>query len=259
MDGTVICVGTSHPGNVGAIARGAANFGITDLRFVAPRCDIRCDEALARSVHAKQSLLDATIVDTLEEALEGTSLSVGTTARTTTADNRFLRKTLDVRDWAEGLKEFEGKVALVFGREDTGLTAEEVNQLDQLVTVPTDDYNSLNLAHAVTILSYELMRVRADIITEPRVLDPDTLRHMTKAWDDIVDGTERRPWRREVAKGIFRKIVGRSTPSDYEVHNIMGILGSVLKRMDHPDWATEGSRKHLAESGGRILRVDEEE
>ncbi len=259
MDVTVVCVGTSHPGNVGAIARGAANFGVTDLRFVAPRCDVQSDDALARAVHASQSLRDARIVDTLEEAISDVSFTVGTTARTTTADNRFLRKTMDARDWADSVKDLDGKIALVFGREDTGLTAQEVNQLDQLVTVPTADYNSLNLAHAVTLLCYETWRIRAENITPERTLEPGTLHRMNKAWDDIVASTEGRHWRREVAQGIWRKIIGRSHPSDYEVHNIMGILGNVLKRFEHPDWATPGSRKLVAEKGLRAIRVDEEE
>ncbi len=259
MDVTVVCVGTSHPGNVGAIARGAANFGVTDLRFVAPRCDIQSSDALARAVHARDSLVNARIVDTLEEAIADASLSVGTTARTTTADNRFLRKTMDARDWADDVRALDGTVALVFGREDTGLTAEEVNLLDQLVTIPTADYNSLNLAHAVTLLCYETWRIRAENITPERSLEPGTLFRMNKAWDDIVASTERRVWRREVAQGIWRKIIGRSQPSDYEVHNIMGILGNVLKRFEHPDWATPGSRALVAREGLRVRRVDEEE
>lgn len=273
---TVVLVGTKHPGNVGAIARGAANFGVEDLRFVAPRCAVQDDEALGRAKHAKHLLEDARVVDTLDEALEGTSLAVGTTARTTTADNRHLRKTLDIRDWAEGLQDamgegWDGRVALVFGREDSGLTAEEVNRCDQLVTVPTADYASLNLAHAVTLLCYEHFRIRSgERITAERSLAPDTLRAMTTAWDDVVEQVEPRKWRRDVASGIFRKIVGRSHPDDHEVHNIMGILAGVLRRFDHPDYRTAKSSRVLRDRGllatpvtpedaGRTDPADEEE
>lgn len=249
MDFVVICVGTSHPGNVGAVARGALNFGAKELRFVAPRCDIHCDEALSRSVHAKDLLLAAKTYPDLESAIAGTSIRVATSARQTTADNRFLRKPLDVREWAEGIGELDGTIALVFGREDSGLTSEEVNLCDQLVTIPTSDYSSLNLAHAVTLLSYELHRTIAASITPERTLAPDTLAAMHQAWDDMVEAVEGRVWRQDVAKGIFRKIVGRSLPSDHEVHNIMGILGNVLKRFDHPDWRTEESSRTLRERG----------
>jgi tRNA/rRNA methyltransferase len=259
VDAAVICVGTSHPGNVGAVARGAANFGVSDLRFVAPRCDIHSTEALNRAVHARDNLAAAKVFDTLAEALAGTSMSVGTTARTTLAENRFLRKTLDVRDWASDMQGMEGTIGLVFGREDSGLNAEEVNQLDQLVTVPTANYTSLNLAHAVSILCYETWRLQAENITVERTLAPDTLHAMNRAWDDIVSCTESRHWRKDVASGIWRKMMGRSQPSDFEVHNIMGILGNVLKRFGHPDWATPGSKRLVAADGLRAIRVDEEE
>lgn len=263
MDSVVVCIGTSHPGNVGAVARGAANFGATALRFVTPRCDIHCDEALNRAVHAKDLLRAATVHDDLAGALQGTSLAVATSARQTTAENRFLRKPLDVREWADGLTQLSGTVALVFGREDSGMTAEEVNLCDQLVTIPTSDYASLNLSHAVTLLCYEVHRIRAASITPERSLRPDTLASMHQAWDDIVASVEGRAWRRDVASGIWRKIIGRSLPDDHEVHNVMGILGNVLKRFDHPDWRTEASSK-LVHSKGLLAEpvapeADEEE
>lgn len=259
LETVVVCVGTSHPGNVGAVARGAANFGVTDLRFVAPRCDVHGEEALSRAVHARDNLLGARVVDTLGEALEGTSLAVGTTARYTTADNRYLRKPLDVRDWAQGLAGWNGRLALVFGREDSGLTSEECNALDQLVTVPTADYSSLNLAHAVTLLCYEVFRLRGARVEWDRSLAPDTLAALNQAWDDIVDSTETRPWRQEVARGIWRKMVGRSLPSDHEVHNVMGILGNVLKRFDHPRWRTAASSRKVHAEGLYAAPATEEE
>ncbi len=256
----VICVGTSHPGNAGAIARGAANFGVEQLRFVAPRCDIQVGEAVARAKHAGHLLENATVVDTLEEALVGIGMSVGTTARTTLAENRHLRKTLDVRDFVEGLEGWDGQLAFVFGREDSGLTAEEVNLCDQLVTIPTADYASLNLAHAVTLLCYEHFRYRStDRITAERHLSEDTLLHLHTAWDEVIRMVENRPWRRDVASGIFRKIVGRSAPDNHEVYNIMGILSGVLRRFDHPDYRTAKSSRVLAKHGLLAKPVDEEE
>lgn len=258
----VVLVGTSHPGNVGAIARGAANFGVERLRFVAPRCDIKEGEAMARAKHARHLLEDAEIFDDLESALADTGMAVGTTARTTEAENRHLRKTLDVRDWAESLaaSDVQAQVALVFGREDSGLTAEEVNRCDQLVTVPTSDYASLNLAHAVTLLCYEHFRIRSTArITTERKLDGQTMQHLHKAWDDLIEAVEGREWRKEVARGIFRKIIGRSHPDDHEVHNIMGILSGALRRFDHPDYRTAKSSRVLREQGLLATPVGDEE
>lgn len=248
----VVLVGTSHPGNAGAAARGAANFGVADLRFVAPRCDVQGPEALERAVHAADLLRRAPVHATLAEALAGTALAVGTTARTTTAENRFLRKPLDVRDWAEALADagFAGRTALVFGPEDTGLTAEDVNALDQLVTVPTATYASLNLAHAVSLLCYEHFRVRQTArVTAPRELTPGALAALNNAFDELTLCVEPRRHRRDVARGIWRKILGRSLPADYEVHNVMGIFTNALRRFDHPDYATAKSRRTLGPKG----------
>lgn len=255
----VVLVEPSHPGNVGAAARGARNFGVEEMRFVRPRCDVRSQEALDRSVHAKDLLRGATVHDDLASALAGAGISVGTTARTTQAEHRHLRKPVDVRDWAEALGEVDTQVAIVFGPEDTGLRGEHVDVLDQLVCIPTSDYASLNLAHAVTMLCYEHFRVRETArITPERSLAPETLAALHKAWDDLTESCEPRPWRRRVAGGIWRKIIGRAQPADAEVHNILGIITNALRRFDHPDHATKKSHRYLKERGLLAEPVEEE-
>lgn len=245
----VILVGPQHPGNVGASARGAANFGCKELRVVAPACNIRSDEALGRAKHAKQLLIDAPVFATLQEALVGVSFSIGTTARTSPAINHFLRKPSDIRDALATLPLMEGSVAWVFGREDAGLTGAEVDLLDQLVTIPTAEYWSLNLSHAVTICLYEHFRLHAANITPERNLDPDALAALHNAWDALVDETENRDWRRRTASGVWRKVIGRSHPDTFEVHNLMGTLANALKRFGRPGYQTVMSQKHNAMMG----------
>lgn len=249
----VILVSTQHPGNAGAAARGAANFGVTDLRFVAPRGDVLGKEAQDRAVHAKGLLRADRVYPDLKSALHGVSLSVGTTARTALAANRFRRKPLDVRDWLSGLESgWDGQVAYVFGPEDAGLSGEDVNLLDQLVTIPTSDYWSLNLAHAVTLLCYEHFRVAAANISPVRSLGPDAMQALHTAWDDLATEVESREWRKETSSAVWRKVLGRSLPDTYEVHNLMGILTNTLKRFGHPRYATPESEKALKERGLKV-------
>ena len=249
----VILVSTQHPGNAGAAARGASNFGVTDLRFVAPRGDVFGKEALDRAVHAKGLLEARQVYPDLKSALHGTSLTVGTTARTALAANRFRRKPLDVRDHLEALGQgWDGQVAYVFGPEDAGLSGEDVNLLDQLVTIPTADYQSLNLAHAVTLLCYEHFRVAAGNISPQRVLGPDAMQALHSAWDDLAGEVETREWRKETSTAVWRKVVGRSLPDTYEVHNLMGILTNALKRFGHPKYRTPESEKAMRERGLRV-------
>lgn len=250
----VILVGTSHPGNAGAAARGAANFGVAELRFVAPRCDVKGKEALDRAVHAKPLLEAAVVYPDLASALAGCALAVGTTARSAHAPNHMLRKPMDVRDFLDSLvtNKWNGRLAYVFGPEDTGLHGDDVDRLDQLVTIPTADYNSLNLAHAVTLLAYEHFRLGAASITPERELSPDALNALNRAWDELCIEVEPRAWRRRTAQGVWRKVMGRSLPATFEVHNLIGILTNALKRFGNPEYATEMSEKVLRERGLRI-------
>ena len=250
----VILVSTQHPGNAGAAARGASNFGVTDLRFVAPRCDVKGKEALDRAVHAKPLLEAATVHPDLKSALAGCSLAVGTTARTAKAVNHMLRKPMDVRDFLDSLvaQKWDGQLAYVFGPEDTGLHGDDVDRLDQLVTIPTATYNSLNLAHAVTLLAYEHFRMDAASITPERELSPDALNALNRAWDELCIEVEPRAWRRRTAQGVWRKVVGRSLPATFEVHNLFGIVTNALKRFGHPEYATKESEKVLAERGLKV-------
>jgi len=149
-------VNTSHPGNIGSAARVMKNMGLTQLYLVEPKL-FPHQEALAMAVGAKDLLEKAVVVDTLEQALEGCQLVLGTTAR-----SRKLRH--QVIDPSEaGIKcaeiTHQAQVAIVFGRERTGLTNEETEQCELLINIPTNpDFSSLNVASAVQILSYEAMK-----------------------------------------------------------------------------------------------------
>lgn len=249
MDAIAILVGTGHPGNAGAAARAAANFGVTSLRFVAPRCDVKGSEAMDRAKHARPLLESATVHATLKEALRGASLTVGTTARTAHAVNHFRRKPMDIRDFLTSLEEVDGTVAWVFGPEDAGLASADTDLLDQLVTIPTATYASLNLSHAVAVCLYEQHRLSAANITPVRTLEPDALAALHDAWDALVDEVEPREWRQKTARAVWRKNWGRARPDTFEVHNILGIMANALKRFGRPGYETPSSRKHLAEKG----------
>ncbi|MBH8575230.1 RNA methyltransferase, partial [Nostocaceae cyanobacterium CENA369] len=150
----IILVEPAGPINVGAIARSMKNFGLHQLVLVNPQCDPQATEAMRMAVHAKDVLESALIVDTLPAALQGCIRAIATTAR--------------VRDWETPLENPrtalpwlleipDRPVALIFGREDRGLSNEELNYAQRFVRIPTSqNYPSLNLATAVAICCYEL-------------------------------------------------------------------------------------------------------
>ena len=150
----VVLVGTTHPGNIGATARAMKNMGILDLALVEPK-EFPSDVAIFRSKAAKDILEKASVHTSLEEAISKCELVVGTSARGRTVP----WPVLNPREAAEEMHKssLNGKVAIVFGREDRGLTNEELGLCNFHVHIPSDpEYSSLNLSQAVQILAYEI-------------------------------------------------------------------------------------------------------
>ena len=150
----VVLVGTTHPGNIGATARAMKNMGILDLALVEPK-EFPSDVATFRSKAAKDILEKASVHTSLEEAISECELVVATSARGRTVP----WPVLNPREAAEEMHKssLNGKVAIVFGREDRGLTNEELGLCNFHVHIPSDpEYSSLNLSQAVQILAYEI-------------------------------------------------------------------------------------------------------
>ena len=150
----IVLVNTSHPGNIGAAARAMKNMGLSKLVLVDPK-DHPTYEAYSRAAGADDVLGDAVVVETLAEAVVGCTWVMGTSARERTVQWPMMQP----RECAaETMKQAEqAEAAIVFGRERTGLTNEELEQCQALVNIPTNpDFSSLNVASAVQVLSYEL-------------------------------------------------------------------------------------------------------
>ena len=150
----IVMVGTTHSGNIGAAARAMKNMGIGQLVLVSPQASID-EEAIQRSSRADEILHNATIVSTLEEAVQDAGLVVGTSARS----RHIPWPLMSPRQCATKAKEVarHGEVAIVFGRESSGLTNEELQLCHAHVHIPTDEsFSSLNVSQAVQVICYEL-------------------------------------------------------------------------------------------------------
>lgn len=150
----IVLINTSHPGNIGAAARAMKNMGLGRLYLVAPK-QYPDEKAVWRAASALDILDNAVLCESLDEALAGCHLVVGTSAR----DRSIPWPMMDVRQAAESVvNEPEGhEVAILFGREDRGLTNEELQRCNFHLQIPANpDYSSLNLGAAVQVVSYEL-------------------------------------------------------------------------------------------------------
>ena len=150
----VVMVHTSHPGNIGAAARAIKTMGLSRLVLVSPQ-QYPDQKAIWRAAGSVDILEQAQVVETLAEAVEGCSMVVGASAR----QRRIPWPVLDSRQGGEVIakQSMTEEVAIIFGREDRGLTNEELQQCNYHIEIPAnEDYGVLNVASAVQIICYEI-------------------------------------------------------------------------------------------------------
>lgn len=150
----IVLVNTAHPGNIGGAARAMKNMGLAQLCLVEPR-EYPAPRAVWRAAGAREVLQHATVVNSVDEAIADCSLVIGTSARERRIPWPLINpRQCGERVWAEATSH---KVALLFGREDRGLTNDELQKCHYHVHIPSNpQYSSLNLATAVQVLAYEI-------------------------------------------------------------------------------------------------------
>jgi tRNA (cytidine32/uridine32-2'-O)-methyltransferase len=154
----IVLVGTTHPGNIGAVARAMKNMALDRLTLVAPRI-FPSAEATARASGADDLLAAARVTETLDEAIADCALVIGASARPRT----IACPQLTPRQCAELLAAAQPgmQAAIVFGREHSGLSNEELDRCHYQLHIPSNpDFASLNLAAAVQIVAYEVYAAR---------------------------------------------------------------------------------------------------
>ncbi|WP_120994123.1 tRNA (cytosine(32)/uridine(32)-2'-O)-methyltransferase TrmJ [Stutzerimonas urumqiensis] len=244
----VVLVNTSHPGNIGGAARAMKNMGLGQLVLVQPE-DFPSSEAVARASGAQDLLDQARVVDSLEEAIAGCALVLGTSAR----DRRIPWPLLDPRECAaHTLQQAEagGEVALVFGREYAGLTNEELQRCHFHVHIPSDpSFGSLNLAAAVQVLVYEVRMAWLAAQGQPTKREKLETTAMLNAQLATADELERfyehlehtltdigflNPEKPRHLMARLRRLYGRAAPSKLEMNILRGILTETQKAVGRP-------------------------
>jgi tRNA (cytidine32/uridine32-2'-O)-methyltransferase len=149
----IVLVGTTHPGNIGATARAMKTMSQDNLYLVDPKI-YPSAEATARATGADDILASATVCSSLKEAIADCDLVIGTSARIRSLPWPMVTP----RECASTVAEDKySSVALVFGRENSGLSNEELELCNLVLQIPTNsEYSSLNLASAVQIVCYEI-------------------------------------------------------------------------------------------------------
>lgn len=225
----VVLVEPQFPGNVGHVARSMLNFGVTNLHLVNP-CPMT-EEGRDRAVHAQSVLQNAKLYDTFDEVRRRMDYCAAFTARVSASDRSHLRVPVSLPEFAPRLQEIDGDVALVFGREDFGLSNEDVEVCDASVFIPTSPmYLSMNLSHAVTTALYELHRTQFKT-PYTKLASSEEKELLFATVDHLTESLGYQPHRRKITNLMFRKFVGRAVMTRWEFHRIMGLFTNPLKRM----------------------------
>jgi len=222
----VILVRPVHDANIGAVCRAMKNFGAKDLWLVSPKAKLGFDAELYAK-HSKEVLAGAKTVKTLADATKGCDLVVGTTGapnRFRDAEFRNCMKLSDLPAKIAGAK----KPAIVFGSEDSGLTAEESAECDFFVTIPANpEHPVLNLSHAVAVVLYELYRSKAKpaYALAPR----REVGQLSEFFGEAVDKCGRVRDKPKVKKA-FNRALGRASLGKEEAAALLVAFAELAKR-----------------------------
>jgi tRNA (cytidine32/uridine32-2'-O)-methyltransferase len=227
----IVLVETSHPGNIGAAARAMKTMCLTRLVLVNP-VEFPHADASARASGAVDLLERAEVVKTLDEALSGCTFIAGTSAR----QRGLGPPVLSPRECMERLHAESAagqEVALLFGRERTGLTNEELARCHILVNIPSNpDYSSLNIAAAVQVLGYESMLARGALpVAGESEETPATADEMEKLYEHIESAALETgfldPANPKHLMRRIRRLFSRARPDQNEVHILRGLLSAL--------------------------------
>ena len=230
----IILIGTSHPGNVGSAARAMKTMGLSNLVLVDPECTVD-GKSRALSAGATDVLENHQVFGTLDEAIADCGLVIGASARPRTLDWPML----DPREMGERVV-IEGQkypVALVFGRENSGLSNEELQKCHFHVFIPANpDYSSLNLAMAVQTLCYEIRMAFLSSKAYPKQEEEYPLTEEIESMfahleQTLIDTQFIVPAHPGLVMAKLHRFFNRARPEVKELRMWRGILSSVQKAL----------------------------
>jgi tRNA/rRNA methyltransferase len=240
-----ILVGTSHPGNVGSVARAMKVMGFSDLVLVNPRWPdvLQREETLAMASGADDVLARARIVGSLPEALDGVTWACATAM----TPRDFGPPTVAPRPHFAELADSGHRVAFVFGSERYGMANEDVYRCHACLSIPTDPaYGSLNLAQAAQVLAYEWRQAQGGFPVVPRTVAPrladgvavqGALLHWQQALVQIGFLDPEAP-KKLVPR--LNQLLNRAQLTEEELHILRGIARFVQRQARPPEAGGDG-------------------
>ena len=238
----LILVEPNGPLNVGSVARLCSNFEVDELRIVSPKCDIFSLEAKKMALKGQKYLDNCKIFDNLENAIFDCDLVIASCGRIDVSKDSLFVSSEDIFDWTLSFKKINN-LAIVFGREDRGLTNSELLLANKIFNIPTSHNNpSLNLSHAVSIVLYELNKPSNKIFNKN--LEVFNLASSKQINDSFLEIEEmllkvgyllKHTSRAKISK--FKNYISRANTSMHEMNVLRGIVHQI-------NWFLSNSKKN---------------
>ncbi len=223
---SVVLVGVESPENLGAVCRVMKNFDFNNLILINPRCDVNDIKAEIVSRHAFDILKHAKIMKRLGKF----DYVIGTTAKLG-GDYNIRRTPVTPEEAVDKIIKLKGKnVAILFGPESVGLSNKILDKCDFVINIPSGEYGTLNLSHAVAIILYELFKKK-----NKRVRIEPAGRVEKKVLEEKFNRIAKRLFNKErfkIEKQMWKRFVGKATLSKREAFTLLGFLTKVENEMN---------------------------
>lgn len=246
MDLTVALVEPVYEVNVGHVARVMANFGFSDLLLVDPKVDL--EKARKFASHGVYVLDNAKICRF--EDLRRFDYLIGTTAIFDIGSTNVLRSTVSPRFMAEAVRHFNGSLCLIFGRDTTGLTNQELEDLDMIVSIYANlTYPTLNIGQAAAIIIYELSRYRFEDLE--KIASEEQRNRITRYYVDLARTLGFPNYKIPLFERAFNQLIGKGRPTPREATLLLGVLRRAREAVKHQ---VSPRRRRLSKPSDPYLR-----
>ena len=227
----VVFVEPESPGNIGFLARTMKNFGLLNLVLINP-CELK-NESYYQAMHARDVVSNAETYNSLEEFLliKEIDTSVGTTGSAGGSYN-VARIAVSPEQLVDSIN-YNGNLALVFGREGNGLSNQEISLCDIIVSIPTHDYYPiLNITHAAAIIFYEMFkREKSYPVGSLEAATAEEKKSLINHMEEIILKLGYPPHKSKNGSLVFKRIIGRTFISGREAHTLKGTLRRIKLRI----------------------------
>ncbi len=228
----IVLVEPNGPMNVGSIARLCSNFDINELRIVSPKCDIFSLEAKKMALKGQRYIDNCKIFNSIEQAIFDFDLVLATCGRIDLSNDIECQSPEDISKWISSFLEINN-IGILFGREDRGLSNNELLYAHKILNIETSqDYTSLNLSHAVSIVLYELTKSSTNNLEKDlQLFDLASSKQIYESFNEIEEMLIKTGYLLEHTANSkiskFKKFILKAKTSSYEINVLRGIVHQI--------------------------------